>query len=86
MAIKPVRDKLLMRELAKENKTASGLILTSDTDTGSKPGVVVSQGEDVKGDYTGKTVYVRWGHGLAVEDNGVQMVLIDEEYIAGIIE
>jgi len=82
--IYPTNDNILVKEVAKENKTASGLILTDDLETGSKPGMVVAVGPDADQTLLNNKVYLQWGKGMAVTDAGQQAVLISVEHVMGI--
>jgi co-chaperonin GroES (HSP10) len=84
--MKPTFDNILVHEVAKENTTSSGIILSGDIESGSKPGFVVAVGSDVKNDLLNKQVYLKWGQGMAVTHEGKQAVLISEENVMAIID
>jgi len=85
--MKPLKDYILVGEKAKEEKTASGLILSGiDLDTGAKPAEVVAIGPDVKDVTVGDTIAVRWDKALAITVKGAQRALVSEEHVAGIFD
>jgi co-chaperonin GroES (HSP10) len=83
--MKPLNDKILVAEVAKEDTTASGLILAgADLETGAKPAIVVAVGPDVTAVEEGQKIAIRWNEALAVSVEGQQRALIKEEHVWGI--
>jgi co-chaperonin GroES (HSP10) len=81
----PCNDKILVAEVAKEETTASGLILAgADLETGAKPAMVIAVGPDADQKLVGHKVAIRWNEALAVTVEGQQRALIKEEHIWGI--
>ena len=83
--IYPTKDNILVHEVAKEQKTEGGLILTTDLETGSKAGLVVAVGPDADQTLLNHKIYLQWGKGMAVTNDGKQGVLISSEHVMGII-
>jgi len=83
--IYPTNDNILVKEVAKENKTESGLILSTDVETGSKPGMVVAVGPKADPKLLNNQVFLQWGKGMAVTDEGKQAILISAEHVMGIV-
>ena len=85
--MKPLKDFILVAEKKKEDKTASGLILSGiDLETGAKPAEVVAVGPDVKNVKIGDSIAIKWGEALAISVNGAQRALVSEEYVYGIFD
>jgi len=82
--MKPLKNYVLVAEAKVENKTASGLILTTDVETGSKPGIVLEVGVDTVAVRKGDKVAFNWAKGLPVTVDGVKSVLVSEDEILGI--
>ena len=83
--IYPTNNHILVHEVAKEETTSGGIILGGvDIDTGSKPGYVVAVGPDCDQKLLNQTVYLQWGKGMAVTNEGKMGVLISDEHIMGI--
>lgn len=82
--MRPLRNYVLVAEAKVENKTASGLILTTDVETGSKPGYVLAVGPDSVHVRKGDKVALNWGKGLPVTVEGNKGLLISEDEIVGI--
>ncbi len=82
--MKPLRNYILVAEAKVENKTASGLILTTDVETGSKPGYVLAVGPDSIYVRKGDKVAFNWAKGLPITVEGNKGVLVCEDDILGI--
>lgn len=83
--MKPVKDYVLVVELKQENKTESGLILSSSVkQEGSNPGVVMAAGDKVEYVKVGDQVALEWSKGLPVVLKGEKAILISEEFIRAI--
>lgn len=82
--MRPTRNYVLVAELAQENKTESGLILTSKIDKTTNPGVVLAIGPEVCDVEVGEKVALDWSKGLPVTVKGEQAILIAEEFIRGV--
>jgi co-chaperonin GroES (HSP10) len=85
MFMKPLKDMLLIGEKAKEETTASGLIIAgADVNTGSKPGVVLAVGPDVNEVDVGDTIAVKWSEAMALTVEGQQVALVSQEFVYGV--
>jgi co-chaperonin GroES (HSP10) len=82
--MKPLKDYILLAESKSETTTESGIVLTGSAETGSKPGIVLAIGPDVKDVQVGDKVAVKWGDALAVSVDNSQAALISEESVYGI--
>lgn len=93
--IRPLADRVLVKPLEQEEKTASGIILPDTAKEKPQTGKVVAVGpgrvlEDGKtvplsvkqGD---KVIYSKYG-GTEVKEDGVEYLILKEEDILGIIE
>lgn len=83
--IYPTKNHILVHEVAEDKTTAGGLILTASAETGSKPGKVVAVGPDCDQKLLNNKVYLQWGKGMAVTNDGKQAVLISDEHVMGIV-
>lgn len=79
--MKPTRDNLFVRELKKESTTESGIILTSDVETGNKPAEIVAVGPDANGVQPGMRCYLKWTDTVPVTYNGERGAFISEEKV-----
>jgi co-chaperonin GroES (HSP10) len=84
--MKMLGNNVLVSEVQKENTTASGIILTSETDKGSKPGLVLAVSSGALGPVmTGNRVFLDWSKSMPVNVDGKAAVIIDAEHIKAII-
>ena len=84
--MKMLGNNVLVSEVQKENTTASGIILTSETDTGSKPGLVLAVSTEALGPLmSGHRVFLDWSKSMPVNVDGKAAVIIDAEHIKAII-
>lgn len=89
MSIRPIGNRVLIKPLKVEEKTVSGIILTSSPSK-ANPNVgeviAVGNGEDVKilkvGDHIIHSEYA----GTKVKDNNEEYTIIDFDAVLGIIE
>lgn len=77
-------DNVLLREIKKELKTDSGIILTQDIEKGNKPAYVEVAGPDCLHVKTGDTVYVNWKDSVPVTIDGIMGVIVSEKSILGV--
>ena len=84
--IKPLHDNVILKKEEVENKTSSGIILT--TETKKEPGVakVVALGPDCKADIkeNDKVVYKEYS-GTNIKVNDVEYIVIEEKDILACI-
>jgi len=80
-------DQVLIAAVKKENKTAGGIILSSEVKkTASEPGVVLAVGSAANSKLkTGVKVFLDWNEALPVEIEGQQAVIISSEHIKAIL-
>lgn len=83
--IKPFGKKILVTEKANENVTESGIVLSGKTNE-TTAAVILEIGPDVTEVKVGDVVYLEWGKGHPVKVDGQMMAIIDEQYIAAIVE
>ena len=83
--IEPLGKRVYVAEIAKERKTASGIILDGAASVReTKFAEVLEVGYDVKKVRKGDTVVIDWGKCVPVKINDTERALIDEDYILAI--
>lgn len=82
--MKPLHDYVLVVETKAESTTASGIVLTGATDTGTVPGVVVAVGPEVAFVRAGDKVAVDWAKGLRVTHESQKAALVPQKAIYGV--
>ncbi len=75
--LKPLHDNVILKKEEVENKTASGIILTTETKNQPSIGIVVAVGEDVKN----KEAYQAGDKVVYKEYSGTKVTVDDEDYI-----
>jgi co-chaperonin GroES (HSP10) len=83
--MKPLRNNVLIAQVKKENKTESGLILTSDQGT-SEFGKVLAVGSEVKYVKVDEWVIPDWSKGKVVTVDNMQCVVLEEDHIMGVLD
>ena len=84
--MKPTYDNVFVTDVAKETVTASGIVLTGDVETGSKPGLVVAVGPDCNPDLQpGMEVYLKWNEATPVTYQGKQGALVSQTNILAVL-
>jgi co-chaperonin GroES (HSP10) len=83
--IKPFGKKILVTEKENENVTVSGIVLSGKTGE-TTAAVILEVGPDVTEVKVGDVVYLEWGKGHPVKVDGKMMAIIDEQYIAAVVE
>lgn len=87
MNVNPLKSKVLIAEVKMETKSEAGIILEKAASAAnSNAGKVIAVGPDVKEVKVGDTVYLEWSKGDIVKIDGDQRVMIDEQYIAAVLE
>jgi co-chaperonin GroES (HSP10) len=76
---------VLVTEAEKEQKTASGIILTESIDKGSKPGLVLSVGPEVNHIMKGQRVFLDWAQSMPVNVDGHAAVIVEAEQIKAVL-
>ena len=81
-----IGNNVLISEVQKENTSAGGIIMTGETDKGSKPGLVLAVSSGALGPVmTGNRVFLDWSKSMPVNVDGKAAVIIDVEHIKAII-
>mgnify|MGYP006156131249 CR=1 FL=1 len=84
--MKMIGNNVLISEVQKENTSAGGIIMTGETDKGSKPGLVLAVSSGALGPVmTGNRVFLDWSKSMPVNVDGKAAVIIDVEHIKAII-
>jgi len=95
MNIKPLGDRVLIKRLEAETKTAGGIIIPDNAKEKPSEGMVVAVGNGKKDD-SGKVIpmevkkgdkvlFEKWG-ATEVKVNGEELLIMDESKILGIVE
>ena len=95
MALKPLHDRVLVRRVESEEKTAGGLIIPDSAKEKPSEGEVVSCGEGARKDSGelipmavsagDKILFGKWS-GTEVQVDGEELLMMKESDIMGIIE
>jgi co-chaperonin GroES (HSP10) len=84
--VKMLTDFVLVTDIAKQEQTSSGIILTSSVSTGAQPAMVLATGPDATpGIEEGCSVHLDWSKGMAVDVKGKKCAIIKSEYISAIL-
>ena len=86
MVIKPLRDKVLVKESELQTTTESGIVVTSGTSNDTRSGIVIGIGPDVKTVKEGDVVYLDWRKCQVTKQNGEMVGVIDEKEIIAVVE
>jgi chaperonin GroES len=95
MNIKPLHDRLLVRRLEQEEKTAGGIIIPDTAKEKPQQGEVIAAGPGAR-DESGKLIpmdvkvgdvvlFTKWG-GTEVKVNGEELLVMKESDVIGIVE
>lgn len=83
--MKPLRDNVLIAEMAREEKSPGGLILTAASDKTIQPGKVIAAGPDCKEIKVGDVVLPIWQGGFPVTYDNKQMMIISEDSVIAVV-
>ena len=84
--MKMLADNVLVTEVQEDKQSAGGIILTESIDNASKPGLVLSVGEDANKDLKkGQRVFLKWTEAMPVNVEGKAAVIIKSEHIRAIL-
>lgn len=86
MAVKPLKDIVLVAENKKESQTASGIILDGQGIGESKTGTVLAIGPKVDAVNVGDKILLMWNKAQVVTVDGAQRVMIKQEDIVAVLE
>ena len=87
MTVKPLQDRVLIKRLEEENKTASGIIIPDNSKEKPSEGEVIAVGtsKDLQVKKGDKVLFEKWG-GTEVKVNGEDYLMMKEEKILGILQ
>lgn len=82
MSVKIIGNKILLSEVAKENTTDSGIILTSEI-TKNSEGIIKGWGDEVKRNYhlNQKVVYKSWSEESVTVDKEKYLLISEEDIL-----
>ena len=83
--LKPLADKLIVKRLEAEEKTASGIVLPDSAKEKPEQGEVIAVGKDVKEVKKGERVIFGKYSPTEVKVDGVEYLVIKEEDVLAII-
>ena len=90
MNIKPIGERVLLRPIKKEEKTKSGILLSSkssNTDTKNEAEVVaLGKGEKLEGIKVGDKVIFNKFSGNEIEDGDIKYLIVNADDILAVIE
>lgn len=85
MALKPLADRVIIKRLEAENKTASGIVLPDTAKEKPEEGEVVEVGKDVKEVKKGDKVVFSKYSPSEVKQDGEEYLIVKEEDVLAII-
>lgn len=95
MALRPLHDRILVKRLDSEEKTAGGIIIPDSVQEKPSEGEVIAVGSGIKaedGTVTpldvkkgDKILFGKWG-GTEVKIDGIELLIMKESDVMGIIE
>ncbi|QNE67032.1 co-chaperone GroES [Fusobacterium hwasookii] len=90
MNIKPIGERVLLKPIKKEEKTKSGILLSSkssNTDTKNEAEVVaLGKGEKLEGIKVGDKVIFNKFSGNEIEDGAIKYLIVNADDILAVIE
>ena len=90
MVIKPIGERVLLKAIKKEEKTKSGILLSSkstNTDTQNQAEVIaLGKGEKLEGIKVGDKVIFNKFSGNEIEDGDVKYLIVNAEDILAVTE
>ncbi len=94
MALRPLYDRVLIKRVEAEQKTAGGIILPDTVQEKPQEGEVVAVGQGVRGDngefvaldvkVGDRVLFAKWG-GTEVKVNGEDLMIMKESDILGVL-
>lgn len=94
MALRPLYDRVLIKRLEAEQKTAGGIILPDTAQEKPQEGEIVAVGQGVRGDngefvaldvkVGDRVLFAKWG-GTEVKVNGQDLMIMKESDILGVL-
>ena len=90
MNIKPIGERVLLKPIKKEEKTKSGILLSSkssNTDTQNQAEVIaLGKGEKLEGIKVGDKVVFNKFSGNEIEDGNIKYLIVNADDILAVIE
>ena len=90
MNIKPIGERVLLKPIKKEEKTKSGILLSSkssNTDTQNQAEVIaLGKGEKLEGIKVGDKVVFNKFSGNEIEDGDIKYLIVNADDISAVIE
>ena len=84
--IKPLKDKVLVAQVAREHKTSSGIILEGGGDTGdTKTGLVIAVGPDVVDVQPGDEILLDWTKAQICKVDDAARVMVREKDVIAVV-
>lgn len=94
MALRPLYDRVLVRRLEAEEKTAGGIILPDSVKEKPQEGVIVAAGQGIRNDNGefvaldvkegDRILFAKWG-GTEVKVDGEDLIIMKESDILGVL-
>jgi co-chaperonin GroES (HSP10) len=81
----PTYDNLFVTQTEAKKTTESGIILSTDVDSGLKPAVVIAVGPEAK-TQIGSKCFIPWSEAKAVTHGGTQGAIISEKEVLAYID
>ena len=86
MNIKPLGQKVIVKESELKTTTASGIIVSSGVDKDTRTGIVVAAGPDCKEVKVDDVVYLDWRKCQTTAKDGEVLGVIEEKEILAVVE
>ena len=90
MIIKPLGERVLIKPIKKEEKTKSGILLSSKTAPAEKPNqaevIALGKGEKLEGIKVGDKVIFNKFSGNEIEDGDIKYLIVNADDILAVIE
>jgi co-chaperonin GroES (HSP10) len=83
--MRPTQNYVYVIQQEVQTTTASGIILSGDTETGSKPAIIKATGPEVTTCQVGDEAYVKWGDGVPVTHMGEKAIIMPDTSVIAII-
>ncbi len=94
MALRPLYDRVLVKRVEAEQKTAGGIILPDSAQEKPQEGIIVAAGQGVRGDdgqfvaldvkEGDRVLFAKWG-GTEVKVDGEDLIIMKESDILGVL-
>lgn len=94
MALRPLYDRVLVKRIEAEQKTAGGIILPDSVQEKPQEGEIVAAGQGVRGDngefvaldvkIGDRVLFAKWG-GTEVKVDGEDLIIMKESDILGVL-